>query len=180
MRDEQRSIHVPLRAAAERQRALATEMGKKAHPAGSHPGAERRERWRRADTGAQRAGPTTLACRAAPSPTSQDRPVPIEGELNLSSERCGHEAIVRVKGEVDLATAPALDDELRGLLADGTCRLTVDLSEMTFVDSTGLATLIRALRVAREGGGDVVLHAPQRCARKVLEISGADRFFVLT
>lgn len=100
--------------------------------------------------------------------------------LSLSSERRGHEATVTVKGELDLATAPVLDDELRGLLADGTCRLTVDLSEMTFIDSTGLTTLVRALSAAREGGGDIVLHAPQRCVRKVFEISGTDRLFVLT
>ncbi len=104
----------------------------------------------------------------------------VDGELSLSSERWGNEATVTVKGELDIATAPALADQLRGLLADGTCRLTVDLSEMTFIDSTGLATLVWALRAAREGDGDIVLHAPQRCVRKVLEISGADRLFVLT
>jgi anti-sigma B factor antagonist len=167
-------------AAGERQRALGTEMGKSAHPAGSHPGAEPRERWRRASTGARRARPTTVAYRAAPLATSQVRPVPTDGELSLSSERGGHKATVTVTGELDLATAPALADELRGLLDDGMCRLTVDLSEMTFIDSTGLATLVGALRTAREGGGDIVLHAPRECVRKVLEISGADRLFVLT
>ena len=180
MQDEERSLHLLLWAAAERQRALATEMKKRAHPAGSYPGAERRERWRRANTSAKWAGPTTPACPAAPLPTSEDCPVPVDGKLRLSSERSGHEATVTVKGELDCATAPALADELRGLLADGVCRLTVDLSEMAFIDSTGLATLVWALRAAREGGGDTVLHAPQRCVRKVLEISGADRLFVLT
>lgn len=180
MHDEERSLHLLLWAAADHQQALATETGKSAHPAGSHAEAEPRERRRRAGTGTRQARPTTLACRAAPSPTSQDRPGPGDGEFSLSYERWGHEATVTGKGELDCATAGALDDELRGLLADGTCRLTVDLSEMTFIDSTGLATLVRALRPAREGGGDIVLHAPQRCVRKVLEISGADRFFVLT
>lgn len=180
MQDEERSLHLLLWAAADRRRARGTEMGKSAHPAGSHAEAEPRARWRRAGTGVRQAGPTTLACRATPLPTSEDRPVPVDGQFSLSSERWGHEATVTVKGELDLATAPALDDELRGLFADGTCRLTVDLSEMTFIDSTGLATLVRALRATREGGGDIVLHAPQRSVRRVLEIAGADRLFVLT
>ena len=60
------------------------------------------------------------------------------------------------------------------------CRVTVDRAAMTFIDSTGLATLVSALRAARGGGGDVVLHAPRRCVRKVLEISGAGRMFVVT
>jgi anti-sigma B factor antagonist len=87
---------------------------------------------------------------------------------------------VTVWGELDCTSARLLDAELAELLREGTCRLTVDLAEMTFIDSTGLATLVSALRAARERGGDVVLHAPRRCVRKVLAISGADRFFVLT
>jgi anti-sigma B factor antagonist len=85
-----------------------------------------------------------------------------------------------VRGELDCASAPLLADELDELLDEGTCRLTVDLAEMTFIDSTGLATLVQALGAAREAGGDVVLHAPRKCARKVLAITGADRFFSLT
>ena len=85
-----------------------------------------------------------------------------------------------MRGELDCANAHLLAEELGGLLGEGTCRLTVDLADMTFIDSTGLATLVWALRAARAEGGDLVLHGPTRCARKVLAITGADRFFVIT
>ncbi len=96
------------------------------------------------------------------------------------SVRSGPEATVTVRGELDCASARLLADEFGDLLDEGICELTIDLAELTFIDSTGLATLVSALRAAREIGGDVVLHAPRRPVRKVLAISGADRFFVLT
>jgi anti-sigma B factor antagonist len=96
------------------------------------------------------------------------------------SVRSRREAEVTVRGELDCASAGILADELGELLGEGTCRLTVDLAGMTFIDSTGLDTLVSALKAAREIGGDVVLHAPRKCVRKVLAITGAEGFFVLT
>ena len=167
--------------AAQRRRAPSTDMSTTAHAAGRSTKAEPRQRWESTKSGVVRARSTTLAPRAAPSRCSvQDGRLPRDGELNLRSVRSGRTATVIVRGELDCASAPLLADEVRTLLGEGTCRLTVDLGEMTFIDSTGLATLVWALRAARESGGDVVLHGPTKNVRKVLAISGADRFFVLT
>ena len=136
-------------------------MGRKAHPAGGNT--------RAAKLGLLKASSTTLA----PGATR-------DGQLTLSSVRSGHEATVTVRGELDCASAHLLADELGELLRAGTRRIVVDLAEMTFIDSTGLATLVWALRAAREDGGDLVLRAPRRCARKALAITGADRFFLIT
>jgi anti-sigma B factor antagonist len=104
----------------------------------------------------------------------------MNGELGVSSLRSGHEATVTVRGELDCASAHLLADELGQLLRDGTLHIAVDLAEVTFIDSTGLATLVGALRAARQEGGDVVLRGPRESARKVLAITGADRFFSIT
>ena len=173
MQPEERSLHLLLWTAAQRRPTLATDVGKRAHPAGCNAMSTR--------PGVLRARTTTLAPAAAPSPSSpQDGRLPTDAELHLRSVRSGREATVTVRGELDRASARLLADELGELLREGMCRLTVDLAEVTFIDSTGLATLVSALRAARERGGDVVLRAPRRCVRKVLAISGADRFFVLT
>lgn len=131
----------------------------------------------RTPPGVSRARSTTLV----PSAGSQQvaRP-PADGGLRLRSVRSGREATVTVRGEVDCASARLLATELGELLDQGACRITVSLADVTFMDATGLATLLSALQAARQAGGDVVLHSPRRCVRKVLAITGADRFFVVT
>ena len=86
----------------------------------------------------------------------------------------------RLVGELDLFTAPGLHERLSTLFDEGVRTLTLDLSELEFIDSTGLAELVVALKRHREGGGDVVLRCPRPSTAKVLEISGLDRVFVVT
>lgn len=83
-------------------------------------------------------------------------------------------------GEVDVATAPALEEALLGSLVGTVRRLVVDLAATTFFDSRGLAALMRASRVARERDIEFVLQAPTRNVRKILEVSGAARRFAIT
>lgn len=165
MQPEERSLHLLLWTAAQRKNTVGTDM----QGAG----------WTKPD--AVWARSTTLAPGDAPSPRPlRHGSLPADGDLSLTSVRSGEEAAVTVRGEVDCASARLLANELGDLLRQGACRLTVSLAEVTFIDSTGLATLVSALRAARAAGGDVVLHAPKKSVRKVLAITGADRFFVLT
>jgi len=78
-------------------------------------------------------------------------------------------AVLVVSGEIDISTAPALREHLQQF--DGRTVI-VDLTAMTFIDSTGLGVLVGALKRLREDGGDLVLRGPSRSARKVLDISG--------
>ncbi len=63
---------------------------------------------------------------------------------------------VRVKGELDVSTAPELKDRLAEALALGK-RLLVCLEEVTFMDSRGIGVLVGATRQAREAGSDVAI-----------------------
>lgn len=83
-----------------------------------------------------------------------------------------HAATVEVHGELDVSTAPKLQDRLHDLITEGKRDLIVDLAGMTFIDSTGLGVLVSALKRAREAGGGLVLREPRPSARKVFEISG--------
>ena len=64
------------------------------------------------------------------------------------------DAVVRLTGELDMATAPALRSELAGLAARGVRTVTVDMAQLNFIDSTGLNVLIADLKRLREGGGN--------------------------
>ncbi len=87
--------------------------------------------------------------------------------------------VVVVEGEVDVATAPSLRDELYRLIENGATWVVVDLSGMDFIDSTGLGVFVGALKRAREGGGGVELRGLKPSARKVFEITGLDSAFTI-
>lgn len=102
------------------------------------------------------------------------------GELRLvvSSVETGHE--VRLLGELDMGTAPRLRDELVRLTEEGASFVTVDLSELAFIDSTGLSVLITALKRLRQRGGNMTLRSPTPGTRKVLEITGLTEVFSIS
>ena len=78
-----------------------------------------------------------------------------------------------VRGEVDLATAPKLQQALADRLSHGPPSiLRLDLSGVSFMDSTGLHALLVAQRAARLLGGDLVLVAISPQVTRLLEITG--------
>jgi anti-sigma B factor antagonist len=95
-------------------------------------------------------------------------------ELQLATRHEGDVSVVSARGEVDVFTAPGLDTELDALIADGHARLVVDLSDVAFLDSTGLGVLVKALKHAREAGGWLHLVVTSDRIRKIFEITGLD------
>jgi anti-sigma B factor antagonist len=79
---------------------------------------------------------------------------------------------VAIQGELDIYTAPALRDLLQNVISEGAQDLLLDLTDMAFIDSTGLGVIVGALKRVRERGGNLVLRAPTPAVRKVLDITG--------
>ena len=80
--------------------------------------------------------------------------------------------VVLVSGEVDIQTSPMLEEHLRAVLDQGHRALAVDLSDVSFLDSTGLSVLVAALQRCRSAGGGLRLISPQPNVRRVLDITG--------
>ena len=88
-------------------------------------------------------------------------------------------AQLTVAGEIDMATSPALGALLRAAIeADDTKRVAVDLSQLTFLDSSGIRELVLAHEQANERGIALYVTNPHRIPRRILEITGL--FTVLT
>jgi anti-sigma B factor antagonist len=86
--------------------------------------------------------------------------------------------VVRLAGELDLYNASAVREVLLERCAQAPDRLVVELSEVTFIDSTALGVLIEArTRLANRRG--FLLAAPGLETRRALEISGLDRHFAV-
>lgn len=83
-------------------------------------------------------------------------------------------AVVSLTGELDAHTASRLRSLLAEQLLAGPGNLVIDLSELAFIDSAGLAALISADKGTRRAGMRLVLAAPRPPVRKVLSLTGID------
>jgi anti-anti-sigma factor len=95
------------------------------------------------------------------------------GEFDVNrTELPGGGAVLRVEGELDMATAPTLEDALaRAGFAE---RLVIDLTTCTFVDSSAVRMLVSSARDSEAAGGSLALVATDPGILRVLEISGVD------
>jgi anti-anti-sigma factor len=93
----------------------------------------------------------------------------------MSSTTASARTIVRLRGALDVAAAPALRERLIGLLRPGMRLLVLDLSRVPSCDPAGLAVLIGTQRRARLLGIVVRLAAPSLPVAKLLRLTGLDR-----
>ena len=89
--------------------------------------------------------------------------------------------VVTIHGELDTYTAPQLRNQLKDLIDEqGNLTVVVDLGKMSFIDSSGLAVLVDALKRMRRHRGSLTLANPSRSTSKVFEISGLNRIFTVS
>ena len=81
---------------------------------------------------------------------------------------------VALAGELDLASAPKLEDELKRVEADGPAVIVLDLQSLSFMDSSGLRALLAADARAREAGRRLVLVRGDERVQRVLRITRLD------
>ncbi len=98
--------------------------------------------------------------------------------LQVTREDRDGVAVVRASGEVDVSTTPALRAELASI-PESAEKVVVDLSGVTFLDSTGLGVLIAAMKRLRDSdtGGQVQLVVTRPHIQKVLEVTGLTAVF---
>lgn len=95
-------------------------------------------------------------------------------EFGLSVASHGAAQVVWLRGEVDLYTAPLMEQQLQQLLADGAREIVVDLAEVTFLDAAGLGALVRTVSRLRRCDGAMHVRSPSPSVQKTLAITGLD------
>jgi anti-anti-sigma factor len=78
--------------------------------------------------------------------------------------------VVALVGEMDIANTAAFASRIAGLGATGAYRVVIDLSALTFLDSSGINALVSAAKALEADGGEVTLAAPTAHIRQVFEI----------
>jgi anti-anti-sigma factor len=89
----------------------------------------------------------------------------------------GEEACLEVSGEIDMKTAPALEEAVLGLLAERPRRLVLDFSGVPFCDSSGIGVLVRVYNKASVTGCRVAIRRPTPNVRAILEMTALTRIF---
>jgi anti-sigma B factor antagonist len=87
--------------------------------------------------------------------------------------------LVTLEGRLDATTAPEFKARLKELVAAGKTHLIVELSEVSFIDSSGLAAFVSGLKATREAGGTLKLVALSDQARTAFRVTLLDRVFDL-
>lgn len=98
-------------------------------------------------------------------------------EPSFETSTSGSWTVISVNGELDLSTSEALKSALDDGFGDTTPQIAVDLTDVTFMDSSSLGVLIAYMKRARERGGDVRLVGIQGSPAKVIALTGLDAAF---
>jgi anti-anti-sigma factor len=96
----------------------------------------------------------------------------VQSQFRVEVRSEGSAAVIVVSGELDLASGPALENELARVSASGAELVVLDLRELQFMDSTGLSILVKANQRAVEEGRrfGLVRGSPQ--VQRLLDLTG--------
>lgn len=98
-------------------------------------------------------------------------------ELSLNVRTVGEQSVLDVVGEVDVYSAPELRERLAELVNASTPSLVVNLADVSFLDSTGIGTLVAGLNRAVQFGGTLTLVCDHERILKLFRITGLDTVF---
>jgi anti-sigma B factor antagonist len=103
--------------------------------------------------------------------------VPNESSTGTPLDLTEAEGILHLGGEVDVANVATLRERLQQAIDDATDPLLVDLSELDFIDSTGLGALVSLTKYAQQREVAFTVALPRGPARRSFEITGLDSYW---
>ena len=98
---------------------------------------------------------------------SVSRPMPLKEQPN----------VLPLEGEIDLHVSPEVAESLRTMIAKKPKVVVVDLTKVTYFDSSGLAALIEGMQKVQEYGGQFALAGVQESVQHIPEIARLDQVF---
>jgi anti-sigma B factor antagonist len=86
-------------------------------------------------------------------------------------------AVLALEGEIDLHRSPQVKENLEPFISKKMARILVDFSAVTYIDSSGLATMIETLQRIQGYGGKLALYGLRDGVRSIFEIARLDQIF---
>jgi anti-sigma B factor antagonist len=105
--------------------------------------------------------------------------IPSSTDLKISVDQVGKDAVVRPSGRIDVDSSPDLRDRLRILLSEEALpeTITVDLAGVSYIETSGVATLIEALRIARHRQTKFRLQGLSGAVLRLFQVTGVLALF---
>ncbi|MEN0019775.1 MAG: STAS domain-containing protein [Planctomycetota bacterium] len=97
--------------------------------------------------------------------------------LSVTSELREGCSILKLAGDIDMSRSPVLREAIRNALESRPNRLVIDLEGVDYMDSSGLATLVEAMKVTKKQKTTLVLCAMSDKVRAIFEIARLDSYF---
>ena len=97
--------------------------------------------------------------------------------LGMSTGKTSAHKLIELEGEIDLHRSPDVKQQLQAAIAEKPAKLMIDLSKVTYIDSSGLATLLEGMQGVEFSGGKFYLVAVQEMLRAIFETSKLDEVF---
>ena len=94
--------------------------------------------------------------------------------VRLIVEEVDEQVVLRANGEIDTSTVDSLTNAVEAALDDGHERVFLDLSQITFIDSSGAGDLLAAHRAAEARGARLAVVAPSSQVRRVVRLLGLE------
>jgi anti-sigma B factor antagonist len=104
--------------------------------------------------------------------TNQDLPIQIDAITDG--------VVIRPSGDIDLSRAPSLRTQIAEVFKTTPMRMIVDLSDVPYMDSSGVATLVEGMQIASRSGTKFILLGLQDRVRSIFEIARLDTVFTIT
>lgn len=96
-------------------------------------------------------------------------------DIETTTRGDGSVAVIRLDGRLNMVAAPRMKGAVERVVDDGSPRVVVDLSGVSFMDSSGLGALIGALKKARQAHGDLRIVGVNEQVATVLALTNLDR-----
>ena len=97
--------------------------------------------------------------------------------MTVSSRAVEGGFVVDAQGDVDMQSSPKMREELRKLVAQKPSLIVVNLKDVSYIDSSGLATLVECLQSSRKIDARMVLTGVGETIKDIFELSGLNRVF---
>ena len=97
--------------------------------------------------------------------------------MELIEEKAGAIMILKPLGRIDASCAFQIKDKVLSMINEGKNRLLLDFSEVNFIDSAGLGTLVSCLKSINQARGDLKICSFQGNPKDVFEMTRLDRIF---
>lgn len=100
-------------------------------------------------------------------------------EFEVEVRESGGRAVLAPRGDIDAYTGPTLAEHLNVALAGSKGDITLDLSAVSFVDSSGIGVFVAAAKKLRERGNELVIESAPSMVTKLMEMTGVTKLVKL-